>query len=352
MINLETIIFGNTILSYIHAVIIFVGLILIFKGFQYYVLRRLKKMAAKTKTDIDDTLVEIIKNLKPPFYYFFAFYLASYAVIVVALIKNIMKGALIILIVYQIVITVQILTNYILNKKLAKNNENEEETSFAIGVIGKVIKFIIWTIGLLLVLSNLGVNITSLIAGLGVGGIAIAFAMQNILEDLFSSLAIFFDKPFKIGDFIVIGTDAGSVKKVGIKTTRIQTIQGEELVISNKELTSSRIHNYKRMEKRRVLFSFGVTYDTPVFKLKTIPNLVKDIIESVGDLTFGRAHFKDFGDSSLNFEIIYFVGSSDYDQFMNVQQKINLKIMEQFEKDKIEMAYPTQTIFIKNNSQI
>lgn len=350
MLSLETIILGNTVLSYVHSIIIFIGLLLAFKIFQYFILRKLQKIARKTKTDIDDTLVGIIKNLKPPFYYFFAFYLASYSIIVSALIKNVMKGILIILIVYQIVITVQILTNYILNKKLAKDSGNEEETNFAIGVIGKVIKFIIWAVGLLLVLSNLGVNITSLIAGLGVGGIAIAFAMQNILEDLFSSLAIFFDKPFRIGDFIVIGTDAGTVKKVGIKTTRIQTIQGEELVISNKELTSSRIHNYKKMAKRRVMFSFGVTYNTPVFKLKTIPNLVKDTIESVGDLTFGRAHFKDFGDSSLNFEIIYFVSSSDYDQFMDVQQKINLKIMEKFEQEGIEMAYPTRTVFVKKEA--
>ncbi|MDD2935118.1 MAG: mechanosensitive ion channel family protein [Candidatus Pacebacteria bacterium] len=350
MINLNTIVLGNTVLDYIYAVGIFAGLVLFFKAFQYIVLRRLKKAAEKTETDIDDTLIKIVHDLKPPFYYFLAFYLATYSLYVVGWFKTAIGVILTLVVIYQIVAVTKILTEYILNKKVAKNDEDEESVDAAINIIGKIVQFALWLVGLLMILSNLGINITSLVAGLGIGGIAIAFALQSILEDLFSSFTIFFDKPFKVGDFIIVGGDAGTVEKIGIKTSRIRTVQGEELVVSNKELTSTRIQNFKRMEERRGLFSFGVTYETPVSKLRQIPVYVKQIVESVKDVRFDRAHFKDFGDSALNYEVVYYINSSAYADFMDAQQEMNLKIMEKFEQEGIEMAYPTRTVFVKNSS--
>lgn len=345
--NLDLIIFGNTLFDYFYCLGVFVILILIFKIFQFYILRRLKKIAEKTKTGIDDTLIVVVQSLRPRFYYFLAFYLATYSVVLSDLVKNIIEGILIILVVYQVIVASQVIIDYILDKK---SGEKDVETKVAISNISKLVKFILWFLGILLILSNLGVNITSLVAGLGVGGIAIAFAMQNILSDLFSSFAIYFDKPFKVGDFIKIGMDAGTVEKIGIKTTRLKTPQGEELIVSNQELTSARIQNFKRMEERRGVFSFSLTYETPVEKLRVIPNYIKEIIESIDGVKFGRTHLKEFGDSALNYEAVYFVESNNYDEFMDIQQEINLKIMEKFEKEGIEMAFPTRTVFVKNSS--
>jgi len=237
---------------------------------------------------------------------------------------------------------------HLAKKEIKKRTEGDkrQDTSM-IKVLVLIIKIVIWTIALLMILANFGIQITPLIASLGVGGIAIALALQSVLGDLFSAFAIYLDKPFQEEDFIIIGNDMGIVEHVGIKTTRIRTLQGQELVVSNSELTSTRINNYKKMRKRRIVFSFGVTYDTPTIKLKKIPGIVEKIIKSVKGADLDRAHFKEFGDSSLNYEVVYFVDNGDYNKYMDIQQDINLKIKEGFEKEKIEFAFPTQTIHVE-----
>ena len=238
----------------------------------------------------------------------------------------------------------QIFINYILKNRL---DENESEAKSAMSAINIIVKIVLWSVGILLILSNLGINVTSLLAGLGIGGVAVALAIQNILSDLFSSFAIHFDKPFVIGDFIVVGDKMGTVKKIGIKTTRIQALQGEEIVISNQELTSSQIQNFKKMQERRVVFTFGVTYGTSNEKLKSIPEIIKKIINELSEVRLDRVHFKEFGDSALLFEIAFYVDTGDYNKYMDIRQEINLKINKQFSENMIEMAYPTQTLFIK-----
>lgn len=213
-------------------------------------------------------------------------------------------------------------------------------------------KICLWVFAGLIVLSNLGFNISSLIAGLGIGGIAVAFALQNILTDIFSSFSIFLDKPFKAGDFIVVGNDMGVVEKIGIKTTRLKTLQGEELVVSNKELTSVRVRNFKKLEKRRVVSMLGICYETNSEKLKAIPSIIKDIVSAIDVTEFDRCHFKDYGDFSLNFETVYYINSADYAQYMDAQQAINFRIKEEFEKRSIGFAYPTQTLYIQKTEKI
>ena len=178
--------------------------------------------------------------------------------------------------------------------------------------LGTIIKVILWVAAGALVLDNMGYKITSLIAGLGIGGVAVALALQNILGDLFSSFAIYFDKPFKIGDFIVVGEYMGTVKKIGIKTTRIQALQGEEIVIPNNELTNAKVQNFGVMEKRRIVFSLGLNYNTPFDRLKKVPNFIKEIIENQKGAEINRVHFKSFGDFSLIYEIVYYVNSHTY----------------------------------------
>jgi small-conductance mechanosensitive channel len=335
--------FNNTVGEYVLALSAFAGLLVVFKIFQYIILHRLNKLAQKTKTDIDDTLIEIVRSVRPPFYSFLAFYLAIQMLEIAVTPKRFITAVLLVWVVYQITIAIQLFINYITEKKAA---EDVSGTESALKLMGALVKGAVWAVGLLFVLSNMGVNVTSMIAGLGVGGIAIAFALQNILADLFSSFALYFDKPFVPGDFIIVGEHMGVVQKIGIKTTRIKALQGEEIVVSNQELTSARVQNFKKMEERRISFSFGVVYQTPTEKLKLIPAMVGEIIGSVEMARLDRVHFKQFGDSALSFEVVYYVLTPDYTAYMDIQQEINLKIKEKFEQEKIEMAYPTQTIYL------
>lgn len=336
---------GNERKDYFIAVFAFAVFIFVFKLFQSFILKRLKKLAKKTKTDIDDAFIKIIRSLRPPFYSFLAFYLAIKFLTIADLLQKVVNVVLIIWIVYQAIIAIQILIDYLVKKGTRK--EKDKGTQAAIGLIGKIAKGILWVIGVLLVLSNLGVNVTSLVAGLGIGGVAVALALQNILTDLFSSFAIYFDKPFVVGDFIVTGSHKGTVEKIGIKTTRIRSPQGEEIVISNQELTSARVQNFKKMKERRTVFSFGVTYDTPSKKLQQIPDMVEKIVKSEKLTRFDRTHFIEFGDSALLFETAYYIKSPDYKTFRDIHQQVLFNIKDVFEKQGIVMAYPTQTIYLE-----
>jgi len=338
---------SNTVNEYSTALIILVGLIIIFKIFKTIILRRLAKLAEKTKTEIDDAIIEVFKTIRPPFYIYLAFYIAIQFLTFTGIVKNIIAAVLIIWIVYLAVKAAQIFIDVLFRKKL---DEGERGTKSAVSAVKMIAKVVLWSFGLLLILSNLGVNITSLVAGLGIGGIAIALAVQNILSDLFSSLAIYFDKPFVVGDYIVIGKHSGNVEKIGIKTTRVRSLQGEEIIISNQELTSARVQNFKKMKKRRITFNFGVLYETPQEKLEKIPETVKKILEATDKVDFDRTHLKEFGDSALIFEVVFYIESADYTKYMDAQHKINLEINKAFAQEGIGMAYPTQTIHINKSS--
>ena len=213
-----------------------------------------------------------------------------------------------------------------------------------------LVKFIFWIIGIIFLMANLGLDVSTALAGLGVGGIAVAIAAQGILGDLFSYLVIFFDKPFELGDFIVFGDKAGVVERIGIKSIRIRVLSGELMIIANSDLTSARIHNYKQMLRRRVVFKIGVLYETPAEKLEKIPTIIKDIIASVQTIEgviCDRSHFFAFGDFSLNFETVYYVPTNDYVIYMDTQQEIYLKLVRAFKEEGIEFAYPTQLVYTK-----
>lgn len=198
----------------------------------------------------------------------------------------------------------------------------------------------------LLALQNLGIDVTAMVAGLGVGGIAVALAVQNILGDLFASLSIVLDKPFVIGDFIVVGDKAGAVEKIGLKTTRVRSISGEQLIFANSDLLGSRIQNFKRMQERRVLFGIGVTYQTPMATVARLAGVLRECIEAQPQARFERAHFKAFGASSLDFEAVYWVRVADYNIYMDVHQEVNLAIGRRFAELGVDFAYPTQTVFL------
>lgn len=330
--------------SYLVGAGVFVLSLLIFWIIFIVLISYLKKLALKTKTDIDDTLIRIVKSIKPPFYIFLALYLGFQFVDLHSIFYKIITAVLLIWIVYQVVLVAQILADYIVRRKI--HTDSDDKAKGAVDLLNMIIKIVLWSLGLLLILSNLGVDVTSLIAGLGIGGIAVAFALQNILGDLFNSFAIYFDKPFEVGDFIAVGDKSGVVEKIGIKTTRVKALQGEEIVFSNTNLTSAEIHNFKKLDERRKAFSVGVSYDTSKEKLVKIPKIIENVVNNISGARFDRAHFSQFGDFSLNFEVVYYILSAEYLDFMNVQQDINLGIVEEFEKEKIEIAFPTQTLHI------
>jgi len=342
---------GNTAYEYYIALAIFIGLVLLLKVFQVVIIARLKKLAKKTKTDFDDALIEIFSQIKPPFYFFIALYFALKTLAVNEFVYKVLMVIILIAVVVEVVRSAQRFIDYFIEKYLTKAKDGKEQKKYSetmLKAASGLVKITLWVIAIILVLSNLGVNVTSLIASLGIGGIAIALALQNVLGDIFSSFSLYMDKPFQIGDFITVGPDSGTVEKIGLKTTRIKTLQGEELVVSNKELTTSRVQNFKKLEQRRVVVNLGVVYDSTQKNLRAIPKHCKEIIDKIKKAKFDRCHFAKYAASSLDFELVYFVDSAEYADYMDVNQRINIEIFNKFNKEGIEFAYPTQTVLVRN----
>ncbi len=339
-------ILGNLVSDWLIALGIFLAAWIVLKIFKAVFVSRLKKLSKKTKTDIDDMVIDAIDAIKWPFYFLVSIYFALKFVVVHGMIEKIIYVLLLITTAYYALKFAERIVDFG-TEIIIKQKEDAQENASIVRFLNTLIKIVLWVGVIVFVLSNLGYNVTSLIAGLGIGGIAIALALQSILGDLFSSLTIYFDKPFKVGDSIMLGNQMGTVKKVGIKTTRIQSLQGEELVVSNSELTTAQIRNFGVMERRRAAFNIGVTYDTPVAKMKKIPEMIKKIIEKEKETEVDRIHFKTFGDFSLIYEIVYYYNSGEYAEYLDAQERINLAIMEKFEKEDIEMAFPTQTVYVK-----
>ena len=337
--------FNNRIFDYVLCLVIFLIGVMTIRIFERVILTRFKKWADDTDTKIDDLVIRVIEKKLMPILYFGIFYLSIHTLSLhPTLLKVINALGLVLLTIFTVRFLLTIII-YML-KNFWERKEQDTSRMFAFKMIYTVIRVVFWTIAILIILDNFGIKISTLIAGLGIGGVAIALATQAILKDLFSYFIIFFDRPFEIGDFIIVGDYMGAVDHIGIKTTRLLSLGGEQIVFSNTDLTDSRVRNYKRMAKRRVVFKLGVIYQTTSQQLKEIPTLIEGIIKNAHDTIFDRAHFFSYNDFSLDFEIVYYVIGNDYNKYMDIQQEINLKIKEEFERRKIEFAYPTQTVFL------
>ena len=339
-------IWGNEGLEYLDAFGIFLALALVFYLIQKIFLNKFRKRSELTESDFDDFLVNIFQNIKPPFYVIFSLYISTKFLYLNDFAQKVVYGVFIVAMVIQVILILQKMVDFAVKKRIDSLGGDGKDEESITGLLSQIVKIVLWVLGALLILSNFGVNVTSLVAGFGIGGIAVALAAQSLLGDILASFSIFIDKPFRVGDSIRAGEDSGRVQKIGIKTTRIKTLSGNELSIPNKDLTNSRIHNLKRIDRRRSLISFGVVYETGSEKLKKIPEIIKNIIDSVDGIDFSRAHFVSFGESGLNFEAVYFINIKGYKKFMNIKQEVNLKIYEKFEKEGIKFAYPTQTNFL------
>jgi len=344
---LSTTYLGNTGKAYLIALGVFIALFIIFKIFDSVVISFLRRVAKKTKADWDDIIIDFMSAISWQFYAFLAFFISTITLQVHPILERALQILLVIFLAFYASRGFSKIVDHFTDKQIEKRKKQDKLASTSmIKTFGIIFKIAIYSIAFLMILDNFGIEITPLIASLGVGGIAIAIALQSVLSDLFSAFAIYFDKPFKEGDFIIVGDDLGTVKRIGIKTTRIQTLQGQELVMSNTELTNTRVNNYSKMQRRRVVTQIGVEYSTPLNKMKKINGIVKKAVDSTKDATLDRTHFKGYGDFSLNYEIVYYIESPDYNKYMDIQQEINFKIKEAFEKEKIVFAFPTQTLHI------
>ena len=314
--------------------------------------RYLCRWAKKTQTNLDD---EILRNIRAPIFLLAILFGLYYGLVGIASLQAYSEEFATAFTVGQILVVTFIITritNVLISWYAEESVKRGKHISnHILFVLKKVVQVVVYTFAFLIILWVFDINLSGVVVGLGVGGIAIALALQNILSDALSAFSIYFDRPFEIGDFIVIGDYAGTVTKIGIKSTRVKLLQGEELVISNKELTSKSVRNFKKLEKRRIVFTVKVICDTSVEKLKKIPKIVAKIIKETDLAELDRVHFREFGDFSLDFEVVYYIATGDYTKYMDIQQQINYGILEEFEKENIEMAYPTQKIYYVNERE-
>ena len=324
--------YHNLISEYLLCLAILVGGILVVRVVEAVAMRRMKAWVEKTPTSFDDFLVARIRRTGVPLVYLGIAQAALRVLTLTPRVERIINVAGIVLLTLIAIVFTVALVRYGFEEYMRKQGEDATRDRALKGVVS-LTKALVWIIGALFMLDNLGFKITTVVAGLGIGGIAIALAAQAILGDLF-------------GYFVIVGDYMGVIERFGIKTTRIASLGGEQIVMSNKDLTDSRVRNYKRMAKRRVVFRLGVTYQTPGTLLREIPGIVTDIFRQIEGTTLDRVHFFSYGDFSLIYEIVYYVDGNDYTRYMDLQQMANLRIYEEFEKRKIEFAYPTQTLYL------
>jgi small-conductance mechanosensitive channel len=341
---------GSTYQQWLVAIAIALAAFSLLRFVQGIATRRLKKLAARTDTRWDDHVVEMLAETRLTFLLVLGVFIGSLSLGLPPGIRSVVLTAFVIALLIQGGIWGGVLVNAIVKDYRDRAKEENPAELTTLGLIGFAGRVAVWSLVVLLVLDNLGINITALVAGLGIGGIAVALAVQNILGDLFASLSIVLDKPFVVGDFLSIGEFLGSVERIGLKTTRLRSLSGEQLVFSNTDLLNGRIRNYGRMFERRVVFTLGVTYQTPREKLQRIPGILKEAIDAQDRTRFDRSHFAKYGSFSLDFETVYYVLTPDYNAHMDIQQAIFYTVHEQFEREGIEFAYPTQTLFVERGA--
>lgn len=340
--------FGNTISDYLTSLGIILLAFLIIKILKSVFGKSIRKRTQSTVFRIYEFVLVNVEKFILPLLYLGSLYLGLTLLNMPPYLKKDLDVAAIIVSTFYAVRFIILIINYSIKYFWQARNETENTSLKGVSTF---VSILIWASGVVFLMDNLGLRISAVIAGLGIGGIAVALAAQAVLGDFFSYFVIFFDRPFQIGDFISVDDKMGVVERIGIKTTRISSLSGEEIIFPNSNLTNSRIHNYKKMENRRVMFKIGFVYQTSLDNLKAVPGIIKGIVESAGNTKFDRAHFQSYGESSLIFEVVYYVTTPDYNTYMDIQQHINLKMYEEFSQRGIIPAYPTRTLLFKPGQQ-
>lgn len=347
----QTILVHNSIAQWLLAILTTIAGVIVLRVIKYWVGSILHRLAKTTPFHIDDLLARHIDNIGGWLLWALALPLGCQWLNLSNGIETVVTKLPLIAAIAQLFLWTSpsidfALQRYIDSRPTEADRINMQTMTGPIRFTGLLVA---WSLLALLALQNLGVDVTALIAGLGIGGVAIALAVQNILGDLFAAFSIVVDKPFVVGDFLVIGDFAGNVSHIGLKTTRIQSLSGEELVFANSDLLNSRIKNFRPMKERRILFRIGVLYSTPADKLEGIPTLIRQIINSHENLRFDRSHVAGFGDSSVDIETVYFVLDPEYGTYMDAQQAINLSLFREFAEQGIDFAFPTRTLIVEQD---
>ncbi|MEM7592925.1 MAG: mechanosensitive ion channel family protein [Cyanobacteria bacterium P01_A01_bin.83] len=337
---------NNTVNDYLIAAVILGGCVFVVKMLRRLAFKSLKRWTAKTDNIYDDAIIGILERDLVPLAYITAFYMTIGNLALHPIVERVFSAVVTIVATLLIIRLLSYAVEYIIKIYWINYHPDHVDLEQSINALIPAIRVLIWLIGMAFLLDNLGFDISAVVASLGIGGVAIALASQGVLQDLFSYFAILLDRPFELGDFIIIGDYLGTVEYVGIKTTRLRSISGEEIIIANTDLINSRIRNCKRMGQRRIVFKFGVVYQTTSEQLAQIPVLVREIIDQTPHAIYDRAHFAGYADYSLDFEVVYLIDTSDYNIYMNAQQEVNLAVKSSFAKHGIEFAYPTQINYL------
>lgn len=341
---LEFEVLGSSLLNWLVAALVLTLAYPLLRFLVAFVAGRLESLSARTPGRVDELAASLLRETKGAVLFVVALWIASLTLSPSWAERMWLLVQLAVLV--QLAIWASRGVTWLLERYRSRQLDDDPGVATAVGAMGFLGRVAVWAIVLLTALATMGVEIGPALAGLGVGGIAIALAVQNILGDLFASLSIIFDRPFVIGDFIIVGDLLGTVEHVGLKTTRVRALSGEQLVFSNSDLLNSRVRNFKRMEQRRILFRFGVQYDTGYERLRKIPGIVEEIINGVDKTRFDRAHFADFADSALEFEVVYFMLVPDFNSYMDAQQAINLELYRRLEELGVSFAFPTRTLHL------
>ncbi len=337
---------GNSLLRWLYAFIVAAAIVILVWAVRGLVVRRLGAIARRTTTSLDDSLIAVVRRTKLWLAGLPALLIASRSLVLPDKLDGGLARAAEIAVIVQLGLWLAALLDFWIARSRERAAAENPGATTSLGALAFVGKLVLWSMLTLVVLDNLGIDVTAMIAGLGVGGVAVALAVQNILGDLFASLSIVIDKPFVVGDFIIVDDYMGTVEHVGLKTTRLRSLGGEQLVFSNSDLLKSRLRNYKRMRERRVVFKFGILYETPVAKLEKIADQVREIVVAQPTVRFDRAHFASFGESSYDFEVVYWMLDPDFNKYMDTQQAINLAMVRKFEAEGIGFAYPTRMLHV------
>lgn len=310
---------------------------------------RLTQLSERTKASFDNLWAALLSSTKPWFLFVLLFFfIGAPALDPTAQIDRALKALLVLTASLQVILWGTKVIRHWRTAHLEKRVAKDASSKTAIGFIAAAVQVLFVVIVTLVALSNLGVDIAALIAGLGIGGIAVALAAQNILGDLFASVSIILDKPFVVGNFVIVGDMSGTVEYIGLRTTRVRSLSGEQMIFANKDLLESRIRNYKSMWQRRVVLNFRITYSTPAEKVEQVPRWVKQFVEEDPALRFDRCHFAGYGEFALLYETVFFVKDSSYNVFMDQQEKLLLKMFRKFKEEEVEFALPARSIQVES----
>jgi small-conductance mechanosensitive channel len=349
--NWDTLLLDNTAIQWGIAVAVTLGSFVLLHLLKRLGSARLRKWAKATETRIDDTISGLVDRTSWLTLTVLAIVFGARSLTLPPAVDRVATRIAALTLLLQVAIWISFTFQDLLLRAIEKRERAGELPRSVTALISVGGRLIVWAIAFLVAVETLGYDATALVTGLGIGGVAIGLALQGILKDIFAFLAIILDGPYAVGDSIQVGDLVGTVERIGIKTTRLRSITGEELVFGNNDLLSSRVRNYHDVQQRRVTVMIGVLYDTPPAVLAQVSDWLRTAIEPIELTDFQRCFLVGLGESSIDFELVVIIHSVDYNEFMKAQQEIILATLERLEEGGVGLAFPTRTLHLSAGSE-